>query len=779
MTASDRPLDETVAELDGTLGDVQQAPPVRSSPSRFPPVDFDRYVLGRELGRGYQGVVHEAEDRVLRRRVAMKLLTETFAADADAVARFIAEAQLTAQIDHPHIVPIHDAGRWIDGRPFYTMPILPGGSLAERLDAIRAGTASEPLVRLVRWFSNVCMAVHAAHTVGVVHRDLKPSNMVVGPTGELLVADFGLARPFNEQAASRAVRTSDRAVLGAPVGTPYYMPPEQARGATSEIGPWSDVYALGATLYEILTLRPPLLANSFAELIVAILEATPVDPREATSREVPTDLADLALKCLAKNPRERPASAAELVEVIDGWLEGRFEAERRRAAVRDLLRQARAARDEAEAVGSTADARRRQLEERWHAVPEHASLEEKEPLWEEEEAIAIVERAREDLEARAVSSLEAALRLDPGTKAARDSLVALHLARRGRFLAHGDHGRAREEERRAIAVGGEDVDRRLRAPGVVVLRSSAAVTVAEYAEERGRKHLRGRREVQTDTPIRLPPGSHRLEAEVDGRLVVLPITIGPNETLFVDFEPSLVRRLPPGMALVHGGTSLLGGDERETVGVFVPSFGLAILPVTCDEYLDFLRSLGDVERALAMAPRPTHDGKPYWTARGGVVEMPETDADGDRWDPRFPVFGISYHDVCAYLAWRSSRDGVRYRLPTELEWERAARGADGRTYPWGDRFDPAFCKMRASRGAHFAPEPVGTFEADVSPFGIRDMAGSIAEWTSSFYDAERRARCVKGGAWSTRAHRCRASFRASMLEHHVSGDLGFRLACDV
>jgi serine/threonine-protein kinase len=777
--SSDDVFHRTISELEGTA--ISEAPASSKSAPSFslaPSALATRYVLGEVIGRGQQGTVHVAEDLVLRRRVAMKLVAEPWATDAGAVARFVVEAQLTAQLEHPHIVPIHDAGRWADGRPFYTMPLLSGRSLAERLDAIRGG-AEEPLVRLVRWFSSACMAVHAAHDAGVAHRDLKPGNLMLGATGELLVADFGLARLFRETREVRTDAPLERTAIGSPVGTPYYMPPEQARGDHDATGPWSDVYALGAILYELLTLRPPFVRRSFAELVVAILDETPKDPREVRrDRDVPRDLADLALRCLAKDPDARPRSAAELVEVIDGWLEGRFEAERRAAEVESLFERAVSSRLAAASSASTLGERRRRLRERWAETPEHAPLEQKEPLWDEEDALATLERQRDDHEGASIAALEAALRIRAEDHAAREMLVTLHLERRARFAARGDRERSHEEERRARAVFPEEVERLLLATATLRMPARGELAIARYVEERGRLRAKGLRELAAGEVTILEPGSYRVQAEVDTRLVHLPIVLAPGEDHTLDFRPELARDLPSGLVLVHGGRSRVGGDERELEEVEVASFAMGIHPITCGEYLTFLRELPRDE-ALARAPRPAHDAPPYWSFVDDELRMPEVDADGDTWDPRFPVFGVSSDDAEAYLAWRSTRDARRYRLPTELEWERAARGADGRLFPWGDRFDPSFCKMRLSRAGSFAPEVVGAFATDVSPFGVRDLAGGIAEWTATPFDRDPRARCVKGGAWSTRAHRCAASFRAMMLAHHVSGDLGFRLVLDV
>ncbi|MBX7195015.1 MAG: formylglycine-generating enzyme family protein, partial [Sandaracinaceae bacterium] len=446
----------------------------------------------------------------------------------------------------------------------------------------------------------------------------------------------------------------------------------------------------------------------------------------------------------------------------------------------ELVRQATDARARAAQGAEEVEARRRRLREAWAATPEHAGLPQKEPLWAEEEAVAMLERGRDEHEGGAVRALEAALRLQPDVVSVRDELATLHLARRARFLGSGHRERALEEERRAIEAGGPELERTLRASGTLVVYADAELALAQFVEDRGRLRLRGLRELSAGVAHELAPGSYRLRTDVDGRLVVLPLEIAPEQVTRITFEPRDAARLPADMVLVHRGVSLVGGDTAAPSRVEIGSFGLAVYPVTCGEYLEFLRTaFASPHEALRLAPRPSHDAGSYWRVVDGAIAMPSVDTDGDRWDPRFPVFGISALDAEAYLTWRSARDGRSYRLPSEVEWERAARGADGRVHPWGDRFDPALCKMRSSRAGDFTPEIVGAFPTDVSPFGVRDLAGGIAEWTSTAYGDDSRARCVKGGAWSTRAHRCAASFRASMLEHHVSGDLGFRLASDV
>ncbi len=200
------------------------------------------------------GTIYLAEDRVLGREVALKVVS-TGAADPGAAARMLREARVIARLEHPGIVPVHDAGTLPDGRMFYAMKRVDG----RRLDEVALDGAASLPDRL-RVFQKVCEAVAFAHAHGVIHRDLKPENVMVGPFGEVLVMDWGVAKVLEEAAEPRAAGgpgTASATSEGTVLGTPAYMAPEQAAGQTESVGPAADVYALGAILHFLLTRRPP------------------------------------------------------------------------------------------------------------------------------------------------------------------------------------------------------------------------------------------------------------------------------------------------------------------------------------------------------------------------------------------------------------------------------------------------------------------------------------------------------------------------------------------
>jgi serine/threonine-protein kinase len=236
------------------------------------------------------GVVYRARHLKLKRTVALKMMLSGAYATAQELARFIREAEAVAGLEHPHIVQVHDVGE-LEGRPYFTMEFIDGGSLAQSL----AGTP-QAAARSARLIGTLAGAVEFAHQHGIVHRDLKPANILLTGQGTPKIADFGLARCAD--AGPELTRSGVR------VGTPSYMAPEQAAGHVSAIGPSADVYALGAILYEMLTGRPPFRAATAVETERQVIADEPVPPARLNSK-VPRDLETICLKCLQKDPQRR------------------------------------------------------------------------------------------------------------------------------------------------------------------------------------------------------------------------------------------------------------------------------------------------------------------------------------------------------------------------------------------------------------------------------------------------------------------------------------------
>jgi PAS domain S-box-containing protein len=289
-------------------------------------------ILG-EVGRGGMGVVYQARQVALGRDVALKELLPERAGHASLGARFLQEARITGQLEHPGVVPVYELVRARDGRqPFYTMRFVKGRTLSEAArayhDKRRAGQEDAlEWPALLNAFVTVCNTVAYAHSRAVLHRDLKGQNVVLGDFGEVVVLDWGLAkvvgRPEGE-AGAPAVEIdetdSGHTVQGQVLSTPAYMAPEQSDGRLDRIDRHTDVYGLGAILYEVLTGVPPFSGDSTAEVLRKVREEAPAPLRQFWP-DVPPALEALCLRALAKRPQDRPAAAADLAQEVQGWQE--------------------------------------------------------------------------------------------------------------------------------------------------------------------------------------------------------------------------------------------------------------------------------------------------------------------------------------------------------------------------------------------------------------------------------------------------------------------------
>jgi len=272
---------------------------------------FGDYELLEEIARGGMGVVYKARQNTLKRIVALKMILSGQLAGPEEVRRFYVEAEAAAGLDHPNIVPIFEIGQH-DGQHYFSMAFVDGESLARRVAA--GPLPPRAAVQLVK---KVADAVAYAHVEGVVHRDLKPANVLVDRDGEPRVTDFGLAKHISTERGKAAA--ASLTATGQVLGTPSYMPPEQAGGESKDIGPLSDVYSLGAILYCLLTGRPPFQAASTMETLIQVLQQEAVSPRLLNSK-VPRDLETICLKCLEKEPPKRYPSAAAFAEDLRRFL---------------------------------------------------------------------------------------------------------------------------------------------------------------------------------------------------------------------------------------------------------------------------------------------------------------------------------------------------------------------------------------------------------------------------------------------------------------------------
>lgn len=302
-----------------------------------PRVAGGRFRVLEFLAQGGLGQVLLAEDVELGRTVAVKEIKTVYADDLLCQQRFVLEAEITGGLEHPGIVPVYGRGSYPDGRPFYAMRLICGDTLRAAADAFHRQTAKDPaqpwpiveLQKLLRRFIDVCHAVQYAHSRGVIHRDLKPANVMLGKYGETLVVDWGLAKvvgsvdavkEFGEHTIRlRSGSGSGATEPGSALGTPAFMSPEQAAGAHDQVGPFSDVYSLGATLYYLLTGQAPFTEKTTAAILEGVKRGKFPRPREVQA-SVPAALDAICVKAMALSAQDRYPRVAELIEDVERWI---------------------------------------------------------------------------------------------------------------------------------------------------------------------------------------------------------------------------------------------------------------------------------------------------------------------------------------------------------------------------------------------------------------------------------------------------------------------------
>jgi WD40 repeat protein/tRNA A-37 threonylcarbamoyl transferase component Bud32 len=285
--------------------DMPGSQPSSVDAQSIPLRSFGDYELLEEIARGGMGVIYKARQKSLGRIVAVKMLLFGDQSGKELAQRFRAEAAAAASLQHPNIVAIHEVGAH-EGQPFFAMDFIEGQSLAD----LAAGQPL-PAIRATRYVRIVAEAIHHAHERGILHRDLKPSNVLIDAFDQPRVTDFGLAKRLHHD--------SELTLSGQVLGSPNYMPPEQAAAKRGLVGPRSDVYSLGAILYHLLTGRPPFVGETLTDTLQGVVNKEPVSPR-LLNPSVPPDLETLCLKCLEKEPPRRYQTSLALAEDLDRFL---------------------------------------------------------------------------------------------------------------------------------------------------------------------------------------------------------------------------------------------------------------------------------------------------------------------------------------------------------------------------------------------------------------------------------------------------------------------------
>lgn len=861
-----------VREAHAAIGVASSSSGAKTDRARTPiaPAPGDRfgpYTITREIGHGGQGIVYDAEDRRLTRRVALKVLSGVGALSPEARERFLREARVASRLDHPGICTVFETG--IEGPvPFIAMRYVEGETLDRRISALRRSraasngsspdSASHPtaggtsgasrraeVLASVRLIEKVARALHAAHEAGVIHRDVKPRNIMVSADGDPVLLDFGMARDLDPEQPSLTQG-------GDIFGTPAYMSPEQLSAGTERLDERTDVWSLGVTLYELVTGRRPFEAPTAVALQNAIRTQTPVDPQRLDSA-VSSDLKVVIETAIAKERSQRYQSAEALADDLLALAERRPIAARPVSAVTKVQRWMRRepvlattvalgvvaavavgllvyfrgrASVRSEALRLLADADRLAKDYEAARASFGPLLERIERLndgmpWDaptDDDRKRSLIQAREDREKTVRRAEELSVRTELAYAAARavkdlPEIEDAHL----RFLC--------ALYKAAEADGNDSAGIRLRAQlegtqaaavldpfGTITLATDppkAAVTAYRYVKGSGGCLVEDREHgvVLGATPLasaRIRTGSYVLVISAPGRRDTrYPVLIERDQEYRTRGDVAI--RLfdeeaigGSGWVYVPGGWTLTGGDSHAESGErrirrWIDGIFLMRYEVTNAEYTEFLRDpeiAAEIERSwqggagnLMLVPRRSAK-EPVWsrTAEGswscsGLCGKPESESAD------IPVAWVSWIDAMRFASWRSVRDRRTYRLPTEWEWERAARGADARFFPWGDSFDWSYmCGFRSCPDP--SVQPIGRFAEDESPFLVRDIAGSRREWCSNQCELEtdtmngsRQARGGSCGGGSVSDFRCAQRYGGAPTDNNPF--LGIRLACEL
>jgi len=651
--------------------------------------------LETQLGKGAMGTVFKATHLALRKVVAVKLLNPSRFYQKKQVEQFFREARAAAAIEHQNIVAVHDVGQE-RGLYYIVMQFIEGDSLQER---IKKDVTISPK-EAVRITIESARGLGVAHKKGIVHRDVKPANLMLTTTGEVKIADFGLAHQSDESSDA----TGDVEIMG----TPAYMSPEQIDGRN--IDHRADLYSLGVTLYYMTTGRKPFDAPTPMEVLLKHMSERLIPPTQVNPR-IPKSLGQVIERLMAKDPNSRYSSTEELIEDLEDIDQGGKP--RAVAAMEDVIsRMEEAAREEAPVV-----------------------------------------RSRQPITAAVVSGVVAALVAIlftvalPDVKVSRiESFVeanAIETKVTSMYEAADEFARKNPEDIEQIRKGFMTIINEYDFMDTWPMKARTRIRECERKfAELGR--------VQTKEYL-TRSATARLDGDTAGALLELDRIPDVWRTGILGKEIGVQRerlaaelRKKTGLALVTEGCFLSGAErESETIE---QAFLIQVYEVSNLDYAKFVAAGG-------RAPKHWESGK-----------MPAGSS-------AFPIVGVSYDDAAAYAEWAGMR------LPTALEWERAARGIDGREYPWGEKYDHRLVNCFNRR---LGVKPVTAYPGGASPVGCLNMAGNVHEWTTTRDETGTR-RIVKGGAYRTHIGNVRTFSAIPLVDTAADPEdaIGFRCVRDL
>ena len=783
---------------------------VLKAPEPALPESLGRYKILRLLGRGGMGSVYLAFDTRLKRQVAVKVPhIVAFADRPDVRERFFREAQAAARFHHPNFCPIHDIGE-ADGVPYLTMAFIDGKTLAASIERDQGW----PVRKAVDVARQLAVALAELHRQGIVHRDLKPANIMVDARGSLILMDFGLARWYDDL-------DSTFTPTGAILGTPAYMPPEQAEGNLKAIGPRSDLYSLGVILYELLTGRRPF-EGPITKVLGMIAYAEPLPP-SSHRPDLDPALESICLKAMAKKPEDRYGSMDEFAGTLTAFLS--------EEAVPSSAVSPRPAEEPAPSPPIPADVVVREpttlrvgeppVEPRPEPAEESSPRSQPQPqprsrapILTRIVAVAAVaallfgiayvatDRGRIKIE---VNDPAAVVRVDgqearvegPGKPITPDirrednpASNVVHEPDPPKAAPSGDPPPAVVKVNPPPPPASTAESRKVESPLVDIPkpRETLEAPVEKPSSDPPQPAV-----VKADPPP--PPAKTAESGKGESPLVDIP---KPRETLEAPVETAplappkvdqslITNTLGMKLKLIPAGEFAMGSDvadpdasedekvdgEKHRVRITRP-FYLGTTEVTVGQFRQFVAA----KNFKTEAERDRKGGYGWNEAKAKFTQGPRYTwrAPGFRQEDDHPVVNVSWNDAVAFCEWLSKQEGQTYRLPTEAEWEYACRAGRSTLYSSGD--DPELLATVGNTADETAREkypdwtdtikardgfvytaPVGRFHPNA--FGLYDMHGNVWEWCADWYDPEyySKAPAADPRREFLRRHRPRVSWR--------------------
>ena len=722
---------------------------------KFPLVDEERYRIERILGEGGMGRVYSVYDAILGRHLAMKEMSSEMLGNQNFEYRFIKEAQVMGSLQHPSIISVHDIGKNKEGNIVFLMDQVEGETMEVHIGHLHKNSSPMEwaqgeewsLRRIIEAYYRICETMAYVHDKNIVHLDLKPTNVQFGHRGEVWILDWGLARTAD---------VSDASVWC----SPNYTSPERAQGRQIAA---CDVYALGAILFEILVGNPPFseCSNETIFHLLSLNKIPTVSEAKAHQRPIPKVLLELCEQAMHADPEQRITSET-LARLVREWLDGTLKKTQALEIVGEAIRTKQVA-EELQLHSLDAMENMRILADN---LPEGHSLESKFPLWDLEQEASNASKRSAQLFEEYILLLRRAIFIFPNTLEALIPLIEHciekhQLAYKSKNLSQ---VKVLEAETRSYLElipeqhpiyqkakhyfeGESQVELHLSVPANIILEV--------FEPSRKRLHPKVLEIIKNTSTVsrKLPIGSYRLRilsskhAEVHYPFFLehgqdwcqSPSSDEKGEALPLPTKAELEDHcyIPQGWFYASGDADAPNSLAEERV--WADGFIISRTPITHRQYLQFLNHLmdeGAAEQAMLWVPREQSSregekGAPVYLLEDNRFHHPK----GGAYD-NYPVVQVSWYCAVAYTQWLSKQTGLKWRLPMELEWEKAARGVDRRYFPWGDLFDSNFCVMMDSHVGTPEIKNVYFQPLDVSVYGVLSCSGNTREWCLDRFSLE-------------------------------------------